>query len=142
MVVLNEDAAHFTPYFEDDIFLKKGDVVNIDFGVCKDGWICDNSITIEIETTNHKKLLDTNKNILDGILDKIEVGMTMSEIGEIVEKKCKENNFNPICNLSGHRIYRNLLHGNLNPPNYKNNDFSKVPDNCILAIEPFYNLWR
>jgi methionyl aminopeptidase len=135
-VAINEVAAHYTQ-FDKKIILKRGDVVSIDFGVSKNGIISDNAYTIEIETNNHKKLLDTNKLALDKICEVVKVGMGMNKIGEIVENIAKDNGFETIRNLSGHQIDINNLHCGLNVPNFNNNDKGEVLDGCLLAIEPF-----
>ena len=141
MVVVNNKTAHHTIYEENEnIIFKKGDVVNVDFGICKDGWICDTALTIEIETKVYSKLLKTNREILDEVLDKVEIGMNVCEIGKIVHSRATQNGFDSIHNLSGHQIKQNLLHSNISIPNYDNKDTTKIEDNSIFAIEPFLTM--
>ena len=139
MIVIDEVAAHYTIFDDEDIVtFKKGDVVNVDFGIKQDGWICDNAFTKEIETENHTKLLKTNKLILDTICEKIKIGTKMWEIGKIVEDISKENGFKPIRNLCGHQIENDELHSpRLSPPNFNNGDENEITPNTLLAIEPF-----
>jgi methionyl aminopeptidase len=136
-ICINHQAAHFTP-FEEEIALKKGDVVKIDFGVSKNGIITDNAFTKEILTENFSKLLKENKDALYEELDKIDVGVKVSEVGKIPFDKAKSCGFDTIHNLSGHQIDINNLHCGITIPNYDNKDNTEIKDNIVLAIEPFF----
>ncbi len=136
-VSVNDVAAHYT-VFDEGYLLKKGDLIKIDFGVSKDGFITDNAISIEIEDNKHKKLMDANFEGLNAIMENIEISSTMSDLGKIVDGVARKHGFNTIHNLSGHQIGRNDLHCGLSVPNYENGDGRKVEDNSEFAIEPFF----
>ena len=136
-VCINEVAAHYT-YFDEDIELKKGDLIKIDFGICHKGFITDNAFTIEITTDKYKLLMQKNLEALNKVLDKIQVGATLDEIGKIVYDTAKENGFNTIHNLSGHQLKKNSLHDGLHIPNYANGSKQKIEEDAELAIEPFF----
>lgn len=136
-VCVNEVAAHFT-VFDDDIILKKGDLIKIDFGVSDNGFITDNAFTVEIGSSNYKDLMDANLNALNKVMEKVDFGVKMEELGEVVDSVAQEKGFNTIHNLSGHQIARNNLHCGLSVPNFKNGDSREVVDNISLAIEPFF----
>jgi methionyl aminopeptidase len=136
MVVFNEEAAHYTIYNEERK-IEKGDLVNVDFGLSFEGWITDNAITLEVETKEHTKLLEVSEKILNTIIDKMEIGVELWELGKISDEMAKENNFNSIHNLCGHQIKQYELHAGANIPNYNNNDKTKICDNSQYAIEPF-----
>jgi len=135
-VSINEVAAHYT-IFDDDIMIKKGDVVKVDFGLSNQGFITDNAFTVEIETNKYEKLLEINKKALDRALEISNVGVSMSEIGKEVNLIAKSNGFETIHNLAGHQVGINDLHCGLSVPNYENFDTSKILENNMLAIEPF-----
>jgi methionyl aminopeptidase len=136
-VSINEIAAHYT-YFDEDYVLKKGDVVKVDFGVSFKGHITDNAFTVEIGSNKYEKLIKANLEGLNKIIDKAEVGVTMSELGKTVHEFAKSNGFETIHNLSGHQIGLNNLHFGLNVPNYENNNLEKIKENIEIAIEPFF----
>ena len=138
-VCINDVAAHYT-VFDDSYILKKGDLVKVDFGICHNGFITDNAFTVEITTNNYSKLIEANLNGLNKIMDKIDLGITMSELGEIVENVAKDNGFNTIHNLRGHQISKYDLHSGISVPNFKSNDTAIVTENMELAIEPFFTL--
>lgn len=135
-VCVNEVAAHYT-VFDEGYVLRRGDVLKIDFGVSFDGFVTDCAFTVEIGDNKHEKLLSANLRGLNEVLDKIKIGSTLSELGEIVWRVADGAGFDTIHNLSGHEVCRNNLHCGLTIPNYKNHDMRKVNDGMELAIEPF-----
>jgi len=135
-ICINEQAAHFTVY-DEDITLKKGDVVKVDFGVCYQGFITDTAFTVEIGTDKYRDLLETNRNALDAALKIADFGVTMGEIGSVVHNVAKEKGFETIHNLSGHQIGNNDLHCGIHVPNYNNSSQEKITVDMELAIEPF-----
>ncbi len=136
-VSINEQAAHSTVY-DNDVLLKKGDLIKIDFGVCHNGFITDNAFTMEIETNKHEKLMRANFEGLNKALEIVKIGTTMSEIGKEVKKIADKYGFNTIQNLAGHQISKYNLHSGLSVPNYENGNLEKVTENIELAIEPFF----
>ncbi|MFW5705020.1 MAG: type II methionyl aminopeptidase [Nanoarchaeota archaeon] len=137
-VCINNQAAHFT-IFDEEIILKKGDVVKVDFGVSKDGNITDNAFTIEIGTNKYKTLLESNEKALNEELEAIQSGIEVSKIGAIADKIAKDAGFNTIHNLSGHQISKNDLHAGLSIPNFDNTDSTQIPQTAEIAIEPFFS---
>lgn len=138
-ICVNDMAAHLT-IFDEDYILKKGDVVKVDFGVSKNGFITDNAFTVEIETKKYEKLLESNLNGLHAAMNIVNLGVKMSEIGKAVNDVAKMSGFNTIHNLSGHQISRNDLHCGLSVPNYDNGDLRVIQDEMELAIEPFFTV--
>jgi methionyl aminopeptidase len=136
MVSVNDMAAHYTIYDEDYI-LQKGDVIKIDFGFSKNGFMTDNAFTIEIGTNKHQKLIETAKACLDKAMEVVDYGVSMGEIGGAVNEVAEKNGFNTIHNLTGHQIAQYDLHHGLCVPNIDNGDSRKVEENQQFAIEPF-----
>jgi len=136
MVSKNAMAAHFT-VFDEGYKLVAGDLIKVDFGASKDGYMTDNAFTFEISTKNYTKLIETTKACLDAAVEVVDFGKSMAEIGDVVEKVAVENGFNTIHNLSGHQIGKNNLHCGLSVPNLNNGDTSNVENEMLLAIEPF-----
>lgn len=136
MVSINSMAAHYT-VFDEGYVLQKGDVIKVDFGISKEGYISDNAFTVEVGSDEHKDLIETAKACLDKALEVVNYGVSMKEVGSSVETIAKEKGFNTIHNLSGHQIGRYDLHCGLSVPNCDNGDPSKVKEDTLLAIEPF-----
>ena len=135
-ICINEQAAHFTVY-DEEIILKKGDLVKIDFGVSFKGIITDTAVTIEIDDNKHEILMKTNRDALEAAIETIEIGISISKIGKSVNEVAEKNKFNTIHNLSGHEISTNNLHSGLQIPNYDNNSKKEIQNNSEIAIEPF-----
>ncbi len=138
-VCINDMAAHLTVFDEEKVF-EKGDVVKIDFGVSKDGFITDNAYTVEIGTSKYKDLMDANLKGLNAVMEKVNVGVAMSELGKTVHDIAVNAGFETIHNLSGHQIANNNLHCGLSVPNFDNTDSRVVEENMELAIEPFFTI--
>jgi methionyl aminopeptidase len=138
IVCINDVAAHYT-IFDDDIEIKKGDLVKVDFGVSKNGLITDTAFTIEVSTNKYKEMLKCNLDVLNEQLELVNNNTKMYELGKIVEDKAKSIGYNTIHNLTGHQIEKNNLHAGLMIPNYNNGDTNKVLNKMVLAIEPYFS---
>lgn len=136
-VCINEIAAHYT-FFEEDRILQKGDLVKIDFGIYHKGYISDNAFTLEISTEQYKTLMQKNIEALNKVLNEIQVGTTLNEIGKMVNDIAKANGYNTIHNLCGHEIGKDDLHYGLHIPNYANGSQQQIKENMEIAIEPFF----
>ncbi len=133
----NEEAAHFT-IFDEEIKLKKGDVVKVDFGIERDGWIVDNAITVEVGTSKYTKQIKANEEGLKKLLNFIKPQIELWKIGNFIHKYAKEKGYETIHNLTGHEIKRYNLHAGLNVPNYNNNSTKIINNESIIAVEPFF----
>ena len=132
----DEVAAHFTPLYGDDSVI--GDLVKLDMGLMKDGYICDMSRTFDLTPDNrYEKLVIASKEALQSAINTIKDGVELREIGKAVEKKITSYGFSPIRNLCGHELKRYVLHAGLSIPNYENNDKRKLEENNVIAVEPF-----
>jgi len=139
-ICVNEEAAHFAIY-DEKRELKEGDVTKIDFGICdrETGIICDNALTIEIESNKHEKQIKANREGLDKLLNFINTDKKLYEIGKFIDDYAKNEGFTTIHNLSGHLIRNYNLHAGINIPNYDNKDSKLFPENETVAIEPFFS---
>ena len=135
-ISINNVAAHYTPDINDEKEIREGDVVKIDVGVHINGYICDGAITIEVNDNKYKDLINASKEALENVKKIIRKDITLSEIGKTIEETIKKYGFNPIYNLSGHKIERYILHAGLTIPNFDNKSKIKLGEG-IYAIEPF-----
>ena len=135
---INEIAAHSTPAFNDET--KAHGLFKVDIGIHIDGYVADTAFSIDLENNEENKLLiKTAEEARDKALELIKINSTLREIGSIIEKTCKENNVQPIHNLSGHSISQYTLHSGLTIPNFDNNSETKIIEG-LYAIEPFTTL--
>ena len=134
---VNSVAAHYTPSRSDDTVLKVGDVVKVDLGAHVDGYPADTSVTVELGTRNHQKLISCAEDALRMAIEMVAPGTTTSAIGEAVERAIRSAGFRPIENLTGHSMERFNLHAGLSIPNIKTRESEVVEQGMIIAIEPF-----
>ncbi|ASJ04289.1 type II methionyl aminopeptidase [Thermococcus barossii] len=134
---INEIAAHYTPYKGDDSVLKEGDYLKLDLGVHVDGYIADTAVTFRVGM-EEDDLMAASKEALENAISVIRAGVKISEIGKVIEETIRGYGFNPIVNLSGHKIDRYKLHAGVSIPNiYRPNDSYVLKEGDVIAIEPF-----
>jgi len=135
-ISINNIAAHYTPSINDSTILKDGDVVKIDFGAQVNGYCMDIAFTVEINDNKYKDLIEASKKALENVKKIMRKNIEISEIGKVIENTIKSYNYNPIYNLSGHKIEQYILHAGITIPNYDNKSKIKLSEG-IYAIEPF-----
>ena len=135
-ISINNIAAHYTPTINDNIILKDGDVVKFDFGAQVNGYCIDTAFTVEINDNKYRDLIEASRNALENVKKIIRKDIEISEIGKVIENTIKSYNYNPIYNLSGHKIEQYILHSRITIPNYDNKSKIKLNEG-IYAIEPF-----
>ncbi|NAZ25956.1 MAG: type II methionyl aminopeptidase [Nanoarchaeota archaeon] len=135
-ISINNIAAHYTPTINDNTILKEEDVVKVDFGAQVNGYCIDTAFTVEINDNKYKDLIEASRNALENVKKIIRKDIEISEIGKVIENTIKSYNYNPIYNLSGHKIEQYILHSGITIPNYDNKSKIKLNEG-IYAIEPF-----
>ncbi|HLE47410.1 MAG TPA: type II methionyl aminopeptidase [Candidatus Thermoplasmatota archaeon] len=134
----NEVAAHYTPASnEKNIVFEKGDVVKLDLGAQIEGWIADTAVTIEVGTTKWAKLIDASKKALDEAIAIMGPNCNLSTVGGAIETVITSHGFQPIRNLTGHLIERNVLHAGISVPNVSQRIMQRPRIGQVFAIEPF-----
>lgn len=134
-ISINEIAAHYSAFPNDQIKFEQGDLVKLDIGIHVNGAIGDTALTIDLG--NNKDLVKASENALKAALKLAKPGIRLFEMGEAIESEIENLGFKPVKNLSGHQIEEYNLHAGLTIPNYNNKDESELEENMIIAIEPF-----
>jgi methionyl aminopeptidase len=140
-ISINEVASHYTPQDNVPCF-KTGDVVKLDIGVHIEGYIADTATTIEVETNNHRKLINTCEEALEKAIASVRDGVQTNTIGRIIGETIEKNGFNPVKDLTGHSLERYRLHAGATIPNYKSFFGNKIKKDMVFAIEPFATYGR
>ncbi len=134
-LAINEMAAHDTPS-SDDKTLASG-LLKVDIGVHINGFIADTAFSLDLTKDNkYKELIEATELALANALKKIKKGITLSEIGSIIQETIISSGFSPIRNLSGHQLGEFLVHAGLTVPSYENNNPTELQEGAY-AIEPF-----
>lgn len=135
-VSINEITAHDTASVNDERVFTENDLVKIDIGVHKEGFIADGAITIDL-SQEHGKLIDANKEALENAVSIVKEGVSTSEIGKEIEATLKRHNLKVIDNLTGHGLERFIIHTDPIIPNFETKRGTKLKEGDIFAIEPF-----
>ncbi|WP_338599625.1 type II methionyl aminopeptidase [Sulfolobus tengchongensis] len=133
---INYEAAHYSPVINDEKTIPEGAVVKLDLGAQIDGFISDTAVTISLDS-RYQRLLDASRTALDAAIANFRVGLSIGEIGKVIEKAIRAQGYKPIRNLGGHLIRRYELHAGVFIPNVYERGAGVIQSNSVYAIEPF-----
>ncbi|MEE9406221.1 MAG: type II methionyl aminopeptidase [Candidatus Aenigmarchaeota archaeon] len=133
-ISLNEAAAHYTPSWKDERVIKEGDLVKVDIGVHIDGYIGDLAFTYCSEKS---PLIEASQKALDAAIKIIRPGVTIGELGTVIQETVDGLGLGVVTNLTGHTLSRFVFHGSPNIPNVKNDSSYKFHEDSVIALEPF-----
>jgi len=132
---INEMAAHYHPPVSDKTTIKAEDYVKIDVGVHVGGYIGDTAATVRLGGKDD--LIVCSEKMLENAIKVIRPGLTISELGEVIENTAIEFGFNVIRNLTGHSLDYYDVHSGLIIHNIKNDSKYQLREDEVIAIEPF-----
>jgi methionyl aminopeptidase len=137
-ISINDIAAHYVPKANDDLVLKRGDLVKVDFGVHVDGCAGDIAFSVSVgKSDENESLIKAAKAALDAAIAAVKPDVEVCKIGAAIESVVKKAGFQPIRNLTGHGIKQFDLHTEPSIPNFDSSDKTKLEKDTIIAIEPF-----
>jgi methionyl aminopeptidase len=121
--------------------LKRGDILSIDVGVIKDGWVADAAITVPIGsvTPEARKLLDVTEAALMAGAGQMRPGNHLGDVSAAIQRAVEIEGLSIIRTLVGHGIGREM-HEDPQVPNF--GEPGKGPElevGTVLAIEPMVN---
>lgn len=132
---INDEAAHYSAAPNEARELKASDVVKIDIGAHKDGYIADSALTVNPSGGN-QELIDAAEDALQEALDFIEPGVTIGELGTKVQNSVPEK-YSVVRNLTGHYIDHYEQHAGVSIPNISTANTHVIEKGDAVAIEPF-----
>jgi methionyl aminopeptidase len=121
--------------------LKRGDVLSLDVGVVRDGWVADAAITLPIGpvSAEARQLLDTTRQALVEGAGQAQAGKHLSDISAAIQRRVELDGFSIIRSLVGHGIGRDM-HEEPQIPNYGEPGRGPLlEEGMVLAIEPMVN---
>src|SRR5215204_860433 len=121
--------------------LGRGDILSVDIGVIKDGWVADAAITIPIGPVSPvaQRLLGTTKQSLFDAVEQCHVGNRLGDVSHAVQTTVEKEGFAVIRQLVGHGIGRDM-HEDPQIPNYGDpGDGPLLEEGMVLAVEPMVN---
>ena len=121
--------------------LKRGDVISLDVGVTKDGWVADAAITVAVGeiTPVARRLLETTEAALHAAVEQARSGNHLGDISHAIERRVDGDGFSIIRSLVGHGVGRDM-HEDPQVPNYgEPGRGPELEPGMVLAIEPMVN---
>jgi len=121
-----------------------GDVVKMDVGILRDGWIGDTatSVPVGIVDPDVEKLLAVTEEILQGAVALARPGNKVGDISYFVETEAASHGYSVVREFVGHGVGRKL-HEDPQVPNFgKRNSGPKLKPGMTLAIEPMINMGK
>ncbi len=121
--------------------LKRGDVISIDVGVNKDGWVADAAMTVPVGPIGPeaRKLLEVTQASLFAGVEKMHPGNHLGDVSAAIQRAVEIEGLSIIRTLVGHGIGRDM-HEEPQVPNF--GEPGKGPaleEGMVLAIEPMVN---
>jgi methionyl aminopeptidase len=122
--------------------LKRGDLLSIDVGVVKDGWVADAAMTVPIgsATPEARKLLDVTKAALFAGAEQMQLGNHLGDVSAAIQRAVEIEGLSIIRTLVGHGIGRDM-HEDPQVPNFgEPGRGPELEEGTVLAIEPMVNV--
>ncbi|HKY89820.1 MAG TPA: type I methionyl aminopeptidase [Nevskiaceae bacterium] len=124
--------------------LKRGDIINIDITVIKDGWHGDTSRTFFIgePTILAKRLVETTREAMIAGIRMVAPGVRLGDIGATIQKLAESRGFSVVREYCGHGIGR-IFHEEPQVLHYgKPGTGVELAPGMTFTIEPMLNAGR
>ena len=140
-ISLNEEVVHGIPGPRKIAY---GDVVKMDVGIIRDGWIGDTAMSVPVGIIDPEieRLLMVTEEILQGAVDLARPTNKIGDISHYVETEAHKNGFSVVREFVGHGVGRQL-HEDPQVPNFgKRGTGPKLKAGMTIAIEPMINMGK
>lgn len=131
----NDTVVHGIP---NDVSLKEGDIVTLDIGLTRKGFVVDMACTFPVGSIDARgeKLIEVTKEALHKGIQSVSRGSFVGDVGAAVGTYVRKNGFEIVKELGGHGVGRKL-HENPYIPNFGTKGTGeKLYEGMTLAIEP------
>ena len=124
-----------------DFELKRGDIVSLDVGVTKDGWVADAALTVPVGEVSPaaRHLLETTEAALRDGAAEVRPGNHLGDVSNAIQRRVEVEGLSIIRSLVGHGVGRDM-HEDPQIPNFGEPGRGPVLERgMVLAIEPMVN---
>jgi methionyl aminopeptidase len=124
--------------------LQRGDIISVDIGVVKDGWVADAARTFPVGDVSPvaMKLLDVTEGALFAAVEQCRVGNRLGDVSHAVQEHVESAGLSIVKSLVGHGIGRDM-HEEPQVPNYgAAGKGITLEEGMVLAVEPMVNVGR
>jgi methionyl aminopeptidase len=125
----------------DDYELRRGDILSIDVGVTKDGWVADAAITVPVGEVSPiaEKLIATTEAALHAAVEQARAQNHLGDVSHAVQLEVEAEGLSIIRSLVGHGVGREM-HEDPQVPNYgEPGRGPELEPGMVFAIEPMVN---
>ena len=122
--------------------IQYGDVVKLDVGVVKNGWVGDTAKTVPVGAINPlwSRLLAVTEDVLDRVIPLLTAGRRLGDVCAFIEDEVVANGYSVVREFVGHGVGRKL-HEDPQIPNFgRRGTGPKLKPGMTLAVEPMVNL--
>jgi methionyl aminopeptidase len=134
-ISLNHVAAHYCAAPRDGLRFAEGDMAKLDVGVHVNGYVGDTAATKNLGGPN--LLVEASRQALDSAIRVVRPGVSIGEVGHVVNSTIVGMGFKPVSNLTGHAVGIYQVHGAPQIPNVPDRGRARFVKGQVLAIEPF-----
>ena len=124
--------------------LRKGDILSVDIGVVKDGWVADGARTFAVGEISPvaEKLLEVTERSLFKAVEQCLPGNRLGDVSNAVQTTVEAEGLSVVRSLVGHGIGRDM-HEEPQVPNYgAPGKGVELKEGMVLAVEPMVNVGR
>jgi methionyl aminopeptidase len=124
--------------------LDRGDIISIDIGVIRDGWVADAARTFPVGaiTPVATKLLNVTEQSLYKAVEQCRPGNRLGDISHAVQQHVEDAGFSIVRTLVGHGVGRSM-HEEPQVPNYgRPGTGIPLEEGMVLAVEPMVTAGR
>lgn len=139
---INEQVVHGIP--SENVKLKDGDIISIDFGARLNGYCADAAVTIAVGNVSEEKrrLIRVTKDVLDIAVDKAAPNVKWSEVAAEMQNYAESAGFSVVRDFVGHGIGKKM-HEDPRVPNFVSDELLEadiiLTEGMVLAVEPMIN---
>ena len=139
-ISINNEVLHGIP--SKNKIIKDGDLVKIELGCCPNEYHSNKSIAVTVGSINKnaEKLIKSNEEVMNRVIDKIKPGDSLLDLAGILEDFVQSKGFSIVEDYGGSGIGRNL-HEKPFVFNYRTNELPNVvlQEGMTLTINPIIN---
>jgi methionyl aminopeptidase len=139
-ISINDEVVHGIPSMKR--VLREGDIVGLDFGVCREGYFGDAAMTVPVGRvgSDAARLMEVTAASLDAGIHAIAPGGHVGDISSAIQDVAEQAGFSLVREFVGHGIGRSL-HEDPQVPNYRTGARGvRLQEGLVLAIEPMVNM--
>jgi methionyl aminopeptidase len=122
--------------------LQRGDILSIDAGVIKDGWVADAAMTVPVGAVSPEAehLLEVTQASLFAGIEQMRPGNHLGDVSAAIQRAVEAEGLSVIRTLVGHGIGREM-HEEPQVPNFgEPGKGPELEEGMVLAIEPMVNV--